>query len=1360
VKKTFLWLAVVVYQLAFCRPGAGKPPAPSKAPPAWQALRPPFDSDLDATVSLGNGNALVFKGNQYALLGPKDGVLASGLLESLPGWPKGWKSVDAATRWTDRVLIIFHDGGYILYDLETRHFSEQKNIDGWAYWPSSWADGIDAAFNGSDDTLYLFRGSEYLTLDKSILSVRGSPRKVRDWKGWPSRWIDGIDSADNPGDGYIYFFRGAELLAYDLRKAAFVKGYPKRIAPPPSQMWPPLDPISWNPLATPVLEWRGLPAPFNSGLLAVASVDKQNSLLFKGRNYLIYNQVRNKDNSAGTITDETGVLAQIPGWPPDWKEVHAAARWNENTLILFNGGSFVRYNLRDRKLGPVKDLTDFIGWPSTWADGIDAALEDDDGDTLYLFRGPVFLTLSKSQQAVTGDPAALGDWPGFPTEWLDGLDGATNPGDGYSYLFRGREVLVWDNDKGKFLDGYPKALPEAPALSTKVWPPTGAAPNRDAPPQRTLEFKAAIARMGRIDAGAPIGGDNLLLFSGSNYYIYSAAKDTVTQTGDLTKLIGWPKDWTKVDAAASWDDRTLVLFSGAQFIQYSTKTLAFRGAPEPLRAIPGWPAGWTDGIDAAANLDDDQLYLFRGSSFVTLTKSLAQVTTAPDSAHSWEGWPDSWTTGPTSAVESAGGRVYFFRGSEYLPYDVNQDTFMAGFPKQIPGTSTGTFLASWPPVAGPSRANVSPKSDPTGENSRGSIVQNQDQLLVTTAIPLQPGEKLTSVNATSLNLNTSGGSSKGRTIPIAVSDPAFFDLKVSGAGGFGGKSGSGGKNPSGTGSSTTTVYRDDYPVNNTITWGLPWVAVGADYVGSGYDPLKLNPANYGDVSNRSPFQAVKLTASYDTNLDGSVAAYCSQYTPGNSSDVLTRNDIVTTLKEYQQHFGIDASFSAGVQGVGEATVGGGYKQVNKQGVGTDHIELLRSGTVSLNRIRMDPTCTDLDSGNSYRQKLDLDFRNRVQALSGTGNTDPSTVKILDPAWISDPDDHAADLKNWRASLSADILQNYTKLMTDYGYLLATSVTLGGQFRSNITITKAQFSNSNETGWSFQRDVKGSLEGIELGSSLSLTGGTLTASANGSQNVTEQSSTSGGTPSTDLDTWLASVAAAPAPIGVGFTALADFVTGDFFPDDKLVAAKSQILRGIMLAHLENDGLLPCLTPAELLNAVTCLPPDGTFFDQTPRTYQISFVSANSSISRFFILNNINYEIVEPDFTLAASGGGTLPPSFFGIQGSANYLKIASGPENTVVNAINTPITITVPPDEGKLHFWGLLSNYTAGCLTPPGCLTSDWTRIDDKIVEFKPWDFVLSNLTLDQNGSTQTVALNFTDDSADTITFNILVRRTQ
>ena len=63
------------------------------------------------------------------------------------------------------------------------------------------------------------------------------------------------------------------------------------------------------------------------------------------------------------------------------------ARWNENTLILFNGGSYVRYNLRDRKLGREKDLTDFIGWPSTWADGIDAALEDDDGDTLYLFRG-------------------------------------------------------------------------------------------------------------------------------------------------------------------------------------------------------------------------------------------------------------------------------------------------------------------------------------------------------------------------------------------------------------------------------------------------------------------------------------------------------------------------------------------------------------------------------------------------------------------------------------------------------------------------------------------------------------------------------------------------------------------------------------------------------------------------------------------------------------------------------------------------------------------------------------------------------------------------------------------------------------
>ena len=63
--------------------------------------------------------------------------------------------------------------------------------------------------------------------------------------------------------------------------------------------------------------------PFNSGLSAMASMDKGRSLLFKGGHYLIYKHIREKSASGAAIPDERGDLATIKGWPANWKEVHA-----------------------------------------------------------------------------------------------------------------------------------------------------------------------------------------------------------------------------------------------------------------------------------------------------------------------------------------------------------------------------------------------------------------------------------------------------------------------------------------------------------------------------------------------------------------------------------------------------------------------------------------------------------------------------------------------------------------------------------------------------------------------------------------------------------------------------------------------------------------------------------------------------------------------------------------------------------------------------------------------------------------------------------------------------------------------------
>ncbi len=420
------------------------------------------------------------------------------------------------------------------------------------------------------------------------------------------------------------------------------------------------------------------------------------------------------------------------------------------------------------------------GWPAGWEDGIDAAVEDDDGDSLYLFRGPMFLTLSRKSEEVAVAPSALAGWAGFPPSWKDGIDGADNPGDGRWYFFRGHEVLAWDHERSVFLEGYPKALPDAPApaqtVSAVMWPPVGAAAPAAKPGAvPPLTFAGLAAGMGGPeDAGTPIGGDNLLVFRDDRYGIYNTATGAVTQTGAVNTIPGWPGNWKKVDAVAVWDDLTLILFSGGEFIQYNVRKRMFRGEADIVSNIPNWPLGWVDGITGAASLDDDVLYLFHGSSYVTMSKSGAAILTEPESTKLWQGWPAHWRTGATGTVEAADGRVYFLSGGEFLPYEPEHDSFVAGGPKQLPGTSPGITLAAWPPLAAPPVPKATPEESGAEEANGGTITEANGQLRVTSVIPLDRGERVSGVNTTALNVTTN----RNRSIPVLVGDPARFDLDL------------------------------------------------------------------------------------------------------------------------------------------------------------------------------------------------------------------------------------------------------------------------------------------------------------------------------------------------------------------------------------------------------------------------------------------------------------------------------------------------------------------------------------------------------------------------------------------------------
>ena len=92
----------------------------------------------------------------------------------------------------DGTRIYFFDGPqYYRYRLDNPGVEPgypSSIIDYWPGWPESWASGIEAGVQWSDETIYFFRGLDYIRYDMVTDTVPpGYPMPiVGNWRGWPS----------------------------------------------------------------------------------------------------------------------------------------------------------------------------------------------------------------------------------------------------------------------------------------------------------------------------------------------------------------------------------------------------------------------------------------------------------------------------------------------------------------------------------------------------------------------------------------------------------------------------------------------------------------------------------------------------------------------------------------------------------------------------------------------------------------------------------------------------------------------------------------------------------------------------------------------------------------------------------------------------------------------------------------------------------------------------------------------------------------------------------------------------------------------------------------------------------------------
>lgn len=320
--------------------------------------------------------------------------------------------------------------------------------------------GINAAFAGADDKVYLFNQFEYIAVPKANLSAESIRTAIKAWKGQSNgeKWgkmgdniarTGQIDAAFCDGDK-TYLFSSDEYVVYSGSKYGSCRvnypdaGYPKKLRTNSDKFpqWDKMQPI----LQTFTAE--GLRS-------TIYYFDKTNQTY-----------VQSDNPSVGTLTSPASTPAQWGRVKNNIAEqgvvdtAFVKGDDSRNYLFLTTGDQIFRYTILAKKNtnstldAPLSDFVD-RGYPKkfTWdSPRIDAAFTL--GGKTYLFAGSHYFRLSDLHngelQELTTPPKfkpIRRNWGNLPKELTAGLDGAFDvPGEGEAqdlYLFQGDRYIKY-----------------------------------------------------------------------------------------------------------------------------------------------------------------------------------------------------------------------------------------------------------------------------------------------------------------------------------------------------------------------------------------------------------------------------------------------------------------------------------------------------------------------------------------------------------------------------------------------------------------------------------------------------------------------------------------------------------------------------------------------------------------------------------------------------------------------------------------------------------------------------------------------------------------------------------------------------
>ena len=462
--------------------------------------------------------------------------------------------------------------------------------------------------------------------------------------------VDGIDALWTGPNGQVYLFRGPQYWTFDANTLARTTG---SSSPGARGVIEPAHPLSAL-----CVDFKDLPA-----VDAVYTLPSgEDWLLAQGRAFR-----RAADSERWVETPRT--WGRLQSRFDDPASIDGALHDHEGRVHLFSGDQYVRYSswphefvdegYPRRIAAHWEEEIDFGPLPAGWGEGIDAAVGRKD-EVTWLFKGDRYV--ASTEPSV--ERSIVDVWGRVRNNLASAyrVDAVLDI-EGRCGVVMGDQVSVFSNSlesEGLTADeGYPRTL---------------AAVFQDLPEAFTHGF----------DAGVTDGDGTIHLFRDQN---------CATRTGGQWQVLPTRERWGRVentlqetgrvDAALAGLDGKIYLFSGNQYVRYSSADLSRIDEGYPRTTSRDW--GGLTSVGAAFALDG-KTYLFgnatlSGAATNAYVRYSTRDYTSPD-----EGYPketdDNWWDLPVALVErhfdfpdavfvAPDGRIHLFSGDQTISFDHN-----------------------------------------------------------------------------------------------------------------------------------------------------------------------------------------------------------------------------------------------------------------------------------------------------------------------------------------------------------------------------------------------------------------------------------------------------------------------------------------------------------------------------------------------------------------------------------------------------------------------------------------------------------------------------------------------------------------